>query len=133
MTDIKDVPNSLSKQAAKEQTFRKQITAGIIQLLRDPKTDPALRLITLLCLVVLAGVSFVFSALLVHAIYAGTIGDTNFNPLKYGYIIFALFALLMALAIPAVFRASPTEQALRLGDNYSRTYSGKIGKLWGDH
>lgn len=126
MNDIKNVPNRLLNQAAKEQSFRKQIIADITQLLRNPETAPILKLFIVLGLLVILGISFVFSVFILHTVYA-IIRNAEYNPLHYAYIISILIVSLMVIAVPLVFKASTAEQSLRLDGSFNKIYRARFG------
>ena len=128
MNDIKNSQKHLLDHAAKEQSFRKQIIADIAQLLRNPTTDPTLKLFIILGLLVVVGISFVFSIFLVHAVYALWVPGAEFHPEKYGYIILVQLLCLMGISIPLVLQASKAEQALRLEDSFNKIYDARFGK-----
>ena len=127
MNHTKNLQKSLSDQAAKEQSFRRQIVVGIVQLLKDPSADPFLKSFAILVLLVVVSISFVFSVFLIHISYSA-ICDAECEPLHYAYIILALVALLIMVAIPSIFRASKTEQALRLDYSFNKIYEARFGK-----
>ena len=125
MKTVKNAQSRLLDQTAKEQSFRKQIVLGIIQLLRDPRTDPILRFFTVLALIIVIFISFVFSICLVHAIVA-IIRDTDFHPQTYGYFILVPILMLMGVAIPFVLKAGKVEQSLRLDDSFNKIYEARF-------
>ena len=127
MNDAKNLQKNLSDQTAKEQSFRRQIVAGIVQLLKDPSADPFLKFFTVLGLLVIVGISFVFSVFLIDISYSAICRE-KCEPLHYAYIILALLALLIMVAVPFVFKASKTEQALRLDYSFNKIYEARFGR-----
>ena len=122
MNGIKDVQNRLLDQAAKEQSFRKQIVTDIAELLRNPDTDPVLKLFTVLVLLVVVCISFLSTLFI---LYAALKSLPSFG---YVLVIPGLVVLLMILAIPLVLKASSTEQSLRLNHGFNKIYEARFGK-----
>ena len=126
MSDFGKIQDRFLDQADKEQSFRKQIVGEITQLLRRKDTPISLKIFIILGLLVLLGISFVFTIFLIHTVFA-TVKDTTFNPMTYVAIISAQIVLLMAICLPLVIKASNREAAIRLEENLDWTYAAKIG------
>ncbi len=112
-------PGALTDQLKQEQSFRKQIMSGIIQLLSRPDTDPLLKMLVVLGCFVILGISFTFSVCILHVIHAAYVKAT-FDPFKYAELMAGEVVVLGGVSVPAVVRASAHEQALRLEESFNK-------------
>ena len=120
------VPNRLLNEAAQERSFRKQVLSAIGQLLRDPDTDPVLRVVLAFGCLVIVGISFVLSVFLIHAACAFLL-DVEIKPFNYAIIITIKLIFLMGLSIPLVVRGGSHERALRLESSFNKISSARVG------
>ncbi len=127
MSDIGNVKKRFLDLATDELSFRKQITTGLIQVLKDSRISPGLKLLivsALFAAICLSFIALIFLGCLIRSL----LPNHNFRPGPefFVYAILAVFAVFISVAITVVFKASTTEQSLRLEDGFEEIYKRKI-------
>ena len=121
----------LAAAVADEASFRKQVAGTIGQLLRDPGTEPVLKLLVVLGLLDLVAISFVLTVFLVHALCTLTplrVGAESFHPFHYAMTIAGFFGMLMGISVPVVVKTSNREHAMQLDTSFEKIYEARAGK-----
>ncbi len=126
MLDIGNAQKRFLDQATKEQSFRKQIINGLIQVLKNPKTTTTMRLLIVSALLTALGLSFLFVTFLVCAVVSLFKNGEHLYPRYFITAMSLLLALFMLQAIFLAFKASTTEQSLRLEDSFDRIYKKRV-------
>lgn len=113
------VPQGLAQSLEKESSFRERILTTLLELIRDPGTDRDLKILIIAGSLDAVGISFVVTIGVLHVIV--DLAQRKEPPLLwYAVLVGVLLALLMALAIPLVTKASSKEQALRLSESFNK-------------
>lgn len=121
----RQITESVLDQAKEEQSFRRQISAALVGLLRDPLTGRDLKIYVVAILALLAGLSF-YVTILILFVVASWLGGQKMHP-AYSLGIPGMLLPVVGLSILLIRSANETEQAVRLRDildDTSRKHTG---------
>ncbi len=114
-----DATKELVQALDKETSFRTGILSTLLTFVKDPAMEADLKALIITGSLDVVGISFVVTFGILHVI-ADLLLKREPPLLWYATIVCILLALLMALAIPLVTKASAKEGALRLSDSLNK-------------
>lgn len=109
-------------------SFLKEIAFSLLQLVREPHTDPVLKVLIVTGCLVLAGLSLVMLVFLGHVACALSPLHTKIEPFQYVFAIGGHLAVLAPLSIFASIKAAPVEQARRLESSLNKIDEARYGR-----
>ena len=125
MNDGRMVTERLLDQAREEQSFRRQISAALVSLLRDPLTGRDVKIYVVVILALLVGLSFYITGLLLYVVVSIFGGEKPHPAFLLG--IPGMLLPVVGMSIPLIRSASETEQAVRLRDTLESTSRKHMG------
>ena len=87
-------------------------------------TGSDLKKLIVLCLVAFVVISFYVFTLIIYALLS-LLPGVDFDP-RYVLVIPGFLVLLLLFVLPLVLKASSTEQAMRLRDDFGKIYDAKL-------
>ncbi len=114
----------LRDEVKEQASFRRHILQTIGHLVGDPNTEPTLKILIVVELLIMLAISFVFTILLVHLAYAA-LTPASINPLHYSLIIAGQMSVGAFISVPLIAKAGHKEEARRLDESLRKVSSAR--------
>lgn len=124
-------PNTLrplGQTVDRELSFLKEVVSSLLQLVKEPHTDPVLKVLIVTGCLILADLSLVLVIFLGHVACALSPLHTKIEPFHYALFMGGHLGVLAPLSIFASIKAAPVEQARRLESSLNKIDEARYGR-----